>query len=180
MNVLISEKLDLHGKELYLLGEDKRLHKSSLLLWNDQPSLKSRVKHVDGVFLENRLVKGRPQLTHTPVQILPGLHKPKYLSSVIRETLSEDVKPRNNSPAAEDFLQRLSSPQFHDGLCRLIATERESCFMKDIEVTKEKIQEIKVTTVLKLTTYLVYNGEAVQGSTARQQMFCEEKRETWE
>ena len=169
--VPITEKLDLHEKKLYLLGEDKRLHRSSLLLWNDQPSLKSRVKRIDGVFMRNIHAEGRALLAKTLVKILPGLHEPKHLSSIILEKMSEDVKPCNNSPAAEDFLHRLSSPHFHDGLCRLIAAEREIHNIKDFEVIVEKIQKIKVTTVHELMTYLVYNSEAVQGSFAKQNMF---------
>ena len=177
--VPISEKLDLHEKELYLLGEDKKklhkkLHKSSLLLWNDQPSLKSRVEHIDGVFMENIYVEGRATLSSTLdlVQILPGQYQPKFLSSIILEQMSDSVEICNDpGPAAEDLQKRLSSPLFHAGLCRLIAAKGKTRNRKDFEVAVEKIQEIKVTTVHELMTYLVYNSEAVQGSFTKQNMF---------
>ena len=181
--VPISEKLDVHEKELYLLGEDKKLHKSSLLLWNDQPSLKSRVEHIDGVFMENIYVEGRATLVSTQdlVQILPGTHQPKLLSCIILEQMSDNVEICNNPGlGAEDLQKRLSSPLFHAGLCRLIAAKGKTRNRKDFEVTVEKIQEIKVTTVRRLTTYLVYNNKTVLESVAEQKMFVKKNEDELE
>ena len=172
--VPVPKKLDLREKELYLLGEDEKLYESSLLLWNDQPSLKSRVKHIGGVFMKNICVEGRVTLLSALdlVQILPGQYQPKFLSSIILEQMSDSVEICNDpGPAAGDLQERLSSPLFHAGLCRLVAAKGKTRNRKDFEVIVEKIQEIKVTTVRRLRTYLVYNSKTVQESVAEQKMF---------
>ena len=169
------EQLSLQENELYLPGDDEKLHQAHLLVYNDVQSIMSRLSGFCEVFLiEIDGVNLSMILPNLPVHL-----RPRPLSSLVVEAMCEGVEESNSlCEAAIRLGARLSSRQFREGLCRLIAQERSATIRKvglyniqESKLATEKVENIKVTNVHALRTHLMYQNDVVPDSEEPVEVF---------
>ena len=175
--VFTNPKPKFQKKELYLPGEDDKLHRSHELVWKDKPRLESRVRDFDEPFLDKIPRMHVVDMTAALLG-LPNALQPKPLSSLVVEIKNDDIETCGDlSSEARELQVKLSSQLFHEGLCSLIVFEKSSldkrykCSPSELEEIVEKVLQIRVTTVRGLKTHLVYKNEVVTGSERSESVF---------
>ena len=169
------QQLSLQENELYLPGEDEKLHQARQLVYNDAQSIVSRLSGLREVFL----VEVSGFFLSVILPKLPDHLRPRPLSSLVEEVMCEDVEESNSlCEAAIGLGARLSSQQFREGLCRLIIQERSATMctkgmynIQELEDNVEKIQNIKVTNMYALRTHLKYQDAVVPDSETPVKIF---------
>ncbi|XP_028903954.1 sacsin isoform X2 [Ornithorhynchus anatinus] len=155
---------------LYLPGQDGRLVKSSVLVFDDAPHYKSRIQGNIGVQMLVDLSQcylGKDHGFHTKlIMLFPQKLRPRLLSSILEEQLDEET-PKICQFGALCSLQGrlqllLSSEQFISGLIRIMKHENDNAFLaneeKAVRLCKALREGLKVSCFEKLQTTLRVKG----------------------
>ena len=169
------------------------LHKSSNLIFNDEPaSILRRLQKFNHPFLLDLKAMGvtcRSAMTSCRELLmkLPTVIRPKMLSSVVSEKLNDsENSARVTSEAATSVKYRLSSPQFLSGIIRLI--REVNCQDEDFDEEligsiETGLRSIEICAISNLRTTLVCDGNPIPESEAKVRCFSEKKTtssgETW-
>ena len=177
--------LDKHGKNgshmdvLYLPSQDGRLHASSSLVYNDDPSYTDRLRDFDKPFLVDLTECDIHVVSYSDlIMKLPENHQPKMLTALVQEKLEkESEETQVMYGVAEKLRQQLTSTAFAQGVVRLIRHEHHRSARKlQAEVVlsvQNKLKSIHVYGVQQVMTFLEYESDRITGSEAESECFVE-------
>jgi len=168
--------------ELFLLGNDDKLHKSCDLVVDNSYSIRKRLLVFEMPFLidlqkECNLRFSERQL-ESVIRILPVDNQPSFLASVVKEEISRDFIAEESAFALR-LERKLHSDEFKFGLMRLahhrIATS-ENFNEEAISKALEMLNNINVLGVNKIECYLVFKGNRIQNSERQCPFFVEQEK----
>ncbi|XP_067666364.1 sacsin-like isoform X2 [Haliotis asinina] len=160
---------------LFLPNCDNIMTLSTKLVFSDNSSLRRRVEELKLNFFVGfrELEIDVIDPLHT-ISLLPPKHRPTILSKVMKEELTDTcIVSACKGSISSKILAVIQTPEFISGLVRLVNHEKIMKELRpleraDCETLEHSLSNIELFEVEHLDTWIIYDGNAVEGSESPQ------------